>query len=516
MKRKYLSALVFGLFLMSPIVPPGCVWAGDSKVETVVPAHNALEEARGLGSAGNFQAAAVPYAEAVGKDYENLSLMVEAGVNALAAGLTQSALDYVAPVLKVDPANSEALHLMGQILAQKEDYRRAKSFVADAIMFDPLNITYLTTSVLLDAKLGNIAQATSGAEKILKLDATNLDALRLLTKFYLSEKNAQKVEDTWSRIIQVEPTLENMAQYARALQILKKPDKAELVYRSAIQTQPDSYLAYVMFGEFLQSTLDYEGATRMFFIGSKKTKDIDSISYCHGKMSRAFFKLGRLEEANAEMNTCLNENPNEYEGLLTKAKLLLQADKLKDGREALLGLEEQGAKDAEYYFSLATMNNAVNPSGTEADQLLAVARQLSPGDPEYKLLEARRLLLIKDFGNAATLVEECLTLIKEDRNLTHLIVSGLLVKSDILAAEKDYNAAIKIREDLSEAGAKFKDQDVQMFELYVKAGRLDDAKRHLATFQAVLPKTELASLEKQLKTKPLPDNPEGAHQQTIN
>ncbi len=496
MKRKYFSTLVLGLSLLSPILLTGSVWANDPKAEEVVVLqNNDLGEARELSNTGDFQAAAVPYASAVGQDYKNLSLMVEAGVNALAAGLTQSALDYVDPVLKLDPTNSEALHLMGQILAQKEEYRRAKNFVADAIMFDPQNVTYLTTSVLLNAKLGNVEQATAGAEKILKIDATNVDALKLLAQFYLSEKNAPMVEDIWGRLIKVEPTLENIARYAQSLQVLKEFDKAEQVYRSAIQMQPDSFLAYAMFGEFLLSTLDYEGAARMFFVGSEKTQDSDLISYSHGKMSRAFFKLGNIEEAKTEMITCLNVNPNEYEGLLTKAKLYLQADMLKEGREALAGLQELGAKDPEFYFSLASLNNEVNPSGTEADELLMVARQMNPGEPEYMLLEARRLLMVEDLGNAEKLVKVCLDLIKGDSNLTHLFAQAYIVQSDIYVAAKDYSTAISIRENLSNAGLRSKELDLQLYDVYVKAGRLKDAKSYLATFQDILSKEELATLE---------------------
>lgn len=510
MKRKYLSMLVLGLSLLSPMVLPASVWANDSEVEAVVRENNALGDARGLSSSGNFQAAAVPYAEAVGQDYENPSLMIEAGINALAAGLTQSALDYAKPVLTVDPTNSEALHLMGQILVQKEDYRRAKNFVADAIMFDSQNVTYITTLVLLDAKLGNIAEATAGAEKLLKIDAKNLDALRLLAQFYLSEKNVAMVEDSWGRIVEAEPTLENIAQYAKSLQILNEKGRAELVCRSAIQMQPDSYLAYAMFGDFLFQTLDYEGAARMFFIGSMKTQDSDLIAYSHGKMSRSFFKLGEIEEAKKEMITCLNRNPNEYEGLLTKAKLFLQADMLKEGREALAFLQEQGANDSEYYFALATMNNAVHPSGTEADELLAVARQMNPGEPEFMILEARRLLMVEDLGNAEILVKGSLDIMKGDSNLIPLFVQAYVVLSDIYVAAKDFNAAISIRENLSKAGLRSKKLDVRLYEVYVKAGRLDDARKHLSIFQESLSKEELTHLEGQIKKAPLPDDPEGA------
>ena len=243
--------LVLGVSLLSPVVLFGSVWANDSTVEAVVQASNDLGEARDLKSSGNFQAATVPYARAVGQDYENLSLMLEAGSNALAAGLTQSAIDYVKPVLKVEPANSEALHLMGQTLVQQEDYRRAKNFVADSIMFDPQNVSYITTLVLLDAKLGNTTQAVAGAEKILKIDAKNLDALKLLAQFYLSQKNVAMVDDIWSRIVKVEPSLENMVRYAQSLQVLEEKGGAERVYRSAIQMQPDSFLSFALFGDIL-------------------------------------------------------------------------------------------------------------------------------------------------------------------------------------------------------------------------------------------------------------------------
>ena len=510
MKRIYLSMVVLGLSLLSPMVITGHAAAIEPKVEAVVQQTNALEEARSLSNAGNFQAAAVPYATAVSQDSKNLSLMVEAGINALAAGLTESARDYVEPVLKTDPANSQALHLMGQILVQKEEFRRAKNFVADAIMFDPQNVTYLTTAVLLNAKLGNAEQAMSGAESILKIDPTNIDALKLLAKFYLSQKDTTKVETAWAKIIQVQPTIENIAHYALSLQALNEPGKAEQVYRSAIQKQPDNYQVYAMFGEFLLSTLDYEDAARIYFIGSQKTQDSDLISYSHGKMSRAFFKLGKIEEARTEMNSCLNVNPNEYEGLLTKAKLYLQADMLKEGREALSGLQEQGEKDPEYYFTLASLNNAVNPTGTEADELLTVARQMNPDDPEYMILEARRLLMVEDLSNAEKLVKQCLDLIKGDSNLTHLFVQAYIIRSDIYTAAKDYNAAIKIRENLSNAGVRNKELDLQLYDLYIKAGRLNDAKSYLPTFQDILSKQELASLEEKRKEAPLPDNPEGA------
>lgn len=510
MKRKYLSALVLGLSLLIPVVLPGAIRANGPPPQTVAQENNTLIEARSLSTSGNFQAAAVPYAEAVGQDYENLSLMVEAGINALAAGLTQSALDYVTPVLNIDPANSQALHLMGQILVQQEDYRRAKTFVQDAIMFDSQNVTYITTAVLLDAKLGNTEQAMAGTEEILKIDGNNLDALKLLAQFYLSEKNVAMVEDVWTRIVKVEPTLENMVQYAQSLQVLKERGRAERVYRSAIQLQPDNYSAYAVFGEFLSQNLDYAGSARMFLVGSQKTEDSDLIAYSHGKMSRAFFKLGNIEEAKKEMTLCLNTNPNEYEGLLTKAKLLLQADMLTEGREALSGLQEQGAKDPEYYYAVATVNNAVDPSGADVDQSLAAARKMSPGDPEYMILEARRFLMVEDLGNAETLVKQSLDLMQGDSNLTHLFVQAYITLSDIYVAAKDYDAAISIRENISGAGLRTKELDISLYEVYVKADRADDAKKHLALFQESLSKEELKSLEELTNKKPLPDDPKGA------
>ena len=37
---------------------------------------------------------------------------------------------------------------------------------------------------------------------------------------------------------------------------------------------------------------------------------------------------------------------------------------------------------------------------------MAVARQMNPDDPEYMILEARRLLMVKDLGNAEKLVKQ--------------------------------------------------------------------------------------------------------------
>lgn len=494
MNRKYFSALVLGLSLCTPIVLPGTVWATEPVIEAVE-ASTPIIDARVLSNAGDFQAAAVPYAQAVAQDYENVELMVEAGINALAAGLIQSSLDYVTPVLKVEPANSAALHLMGQILIQKEELKRARNYTADALMFDANNITYMTTLVLLNAKLGDVDEAMAGAEAILKIDATNLDALKILARFYLGEKNVEMLEVIWDRIFKVDPSLENMAQYAYDLYSLKEKGKAEQVYRLAIQTYPNNYLPYAMFGDFLFRTTSYEEAARMFSIGAFKAKEPDVIAYSHGKMSRAFFKLGNMEKAKKEVITCLNTNPNEYEGLLTKAKLFLQANMLKEGRNALAGLQEQGKNDAEYYFALASLNNTVNPGGTEADELLALARQINPDDPEYIILEARRFLMVEDLASAESLVMKSLEITKGDNNLTPLVVQAYITLSDIYIAANDFKAAISIRENIRKAGLQNKRLDISLYEVYLQAGRFDDAIKHLSIFQDSLSKAEQVQLD---------------------
>jgi protein O-GlcNAc transferase len=177
-------------------------------------------------------------------------------------------------ILKTNPANADALHLLGFIAFQKGKNEVAVNLIKRAIQSDPTNPVYYND-------LGNMLQ--------------NQEKLKEAVLCY--EKAIQLKSDY----------VEAYSNMGLALSDQRQLDKAMACYEKALELNPDLVAAYNHMGSTLQDLARFEEAITFYQKALQKNPDYERAHY---NLGSAFQTQGKFEEAIFYYNNAIRLDPN--------------------------------------------------------------------------------------------------------------------------------------------------------------------------------------------------------------
>jgi len=210
-------------------------------------------------------------------------------------------------VLEINPANFEALSLLGQIYWSEGKVDKARHMVRAAYLRDPLSSQMVVANADMDAKLGNYDKAKSQFEELLETDSSNaIDNLITMEVSYGHLDEAvrwasilhQQSPDTLSRLMMAR-TARLLGAYDYAEEWLQTIDPAArgltisaemLLYVSSGRYAELEGLADMLLGRFVPETDD-----RLTPIQSQVLMRVALVNAVMGKFERSLSQFRRLD-----------------------------------------------------------------------------------------------------------------------------------------------------------------------------------------------------------------------------
>lgn len=228
----------------------------------------------------------------------SVSSQVERALAFQQAGRLQEAKKYYRKILKHNPHNIDALHLMGVLASQlgKEDV--AFDYISKAIQIAPRFPEALNNRGLINEKLSRDDAAVCDYNDAIKMKPTFVDALYNRGCLFLKKAMFERARDDFNRVISLEPChLKATTNRGLAFKGLKDYSPALADFTQVISMSPGSHQAY-------------------------------------NNRGNVFSKIGKKDQALSDFNEAISLAPDFAKAYNNKGALLLELKKFHDALES--------------------------------------------------------------------------------------------------------------------------------------------------------------------------------------
>lgn len=249
--------------------------------------------------------------------------LISNGITHHTSGNVDEAEKHYRGALELDPANADALHLLGVIHAQKQDPRTAISLIKRAIARAPLTVEFwcnLGNTLRAD---GQPEEALAAYREALRLNPDAPDVSSLLSQA-LTESSAPLPDPN---------SPDHPFTRGGALGRQKKFAPAIDHYRRAVRRTPDHADSFAQMASCLVAEGRLDEAIEAFQQAVAIRPDLIS---AHNNLGNALKDKGRLDEAAEAYRQTVRLNPTYASGYYNLGIVLAEQDKLEEAREAYL------------------------------------------------------------------------------------------------------------------------------------------------------------------------------------
>jgi predicted O-linked N-acetylglucosamine transferase (SPINDLY family) len=236
------------------------------------------------------------------------------------AGQLDLAEEVYRRVLEVEPAEAEALHLLGLIAYQRGEHAAALDLLGRAIALRPAEANYYNTQGEVYRVLRRTTEAIDCYRRAVELNPdcvvahNNLgNTLRCLGQF-------EQARACYRQAIERKPDYADaQVNLGNVCQDLGRLDEAVACYRRAAELVPEHAVAWSNLGHALLMQQQISAAVECCRLAVELQP---SLAEAHNNLGNALFMLGKLDEADACLRRALALRPNFAEALNNLGGLL--------------------------------------------------------------------------------------------------------------------------------------------------------------------------------------------------
>jgi predicted TPR repeat methyltransferase len=260
-------------------------------------------------------------------------------------------------LLEQDPNNTDVLHLLGILLAQRGEFLAAQKFIEKAIKLEPNSPSFYNSLGNVQKNLGNLNKAVLCYQKALNIDPNYAVAHNSLANIFLQQKKLNKALEHYNKALKLQPNYAD-AHYNLALILLKQdkikealqhldevlhlePDhseahnqKAQLLhqegrldqaiyhYKECLKQDPVNIEAFHNLGIIFLERREPAVALKYFLRLLQLAPDFDT----YYNLGVIYMDLGRTNDAIQYFNAALNKNPNHIATYINLGAIYLKAE----------------------------------------------------------------------------------------------------------------------------------------------------------------------------------------------
>ena len=170
------------------------------------------------------------------------------------AGRLEEAGRLYREILRVDPKNPDALHLLGLVAHQQGDHQQAVEWISRAVAFNPNAPAFYSNLGAVYRVLGELDKAVGNCQRAVRIDPGHAQAHNNLGNALADQGRLDKAVASFRRALEIQPQdLEALNNLGNALRRQGKLDEATDCYRRALEIQPHFGKALNNLGNILRS-----------------------------------------------------------------------------------------------------------------------------------------------------------------------------------------------------------------------------------------------------------------------
>lgn len=209
-------------------------------------------------------------------------------------------------VVKLEPNNSAAWHILGLISIEENNFQEAIGFFKKAVASSPKAIYYFNLGVAF-RRLGQIESAIEAYRASVELEPGMVRAWGNLGNAYRSVNDYEKALACYKKCIELEPS-NSIVHYNMGIlyQLGEHIDEAIKAYRRAVKYNPDNAKAYCNLGTLYAKLRRFQKAISYY----KQAIEIDPYLFDgYNNYGSALIELGQTDKAQSYLRKALKLNP---------------------------------------------------------------------------------------------------------------------------------------------------------------------------------------------------------------
>lgn len=343
-------------------------------------------------------------------------------------------------ILASNPANADALHLLGVSHHQRTLYESAKDLISEAIRFNPSQAAYHCNLGNTLAALGLHSQATCSYIEAIRLKPDYSDAFYNLGVSFAAQGRKEEAIEAYRKAILLNPD-HALAHnnLGNALKSINRTDEALVSYQNAISVQPEYAEAHHNRALALQGVGRLDEALTGFNQALRIRPGWQEALYNQGV---TFSRLGRFADALFMYNKLIALNPKHANALNNKGNALKELGHFEN---ALISYEEALRVDPRHADAMNNKGNTLKDLGrlTEALHCYDEVIRLHPLNVSAKYNRGVLLKCMGQLDEALSSYSEVLQLAPAHADTHNNIGNILKQKGKLIEAIESYQLSIK-------------------------------------------------------------------------
>jgi tetratricopeptide (TPR) repeat protein len=314
-------------------------------------------------------------------------------------------------VLKAMPNHPTANHLLGALYYQLNNVEQALHYIELSLQASPDEIVYLNNYGGVLGKAGYHAEAIQAFDKVLKLDANNVEAINHKTMVLWQQDESSEAEALSRKSLELAPAnLEGLIHLGLSLAQQKKHEEAITVWRQASELYPNEARIWSSWAIMLRD-MGQPGKAKAL-IDKAIAIDPQGVEALNN-LGCILKDMGRAEEAIEAFTEATNITPKHHQAHYNLA--LTYGDLYLYKKASIAALYAISYKD-DYAEAYNALSGALIEMGVfdKAQQAAQRALQLTPNSAEAYLNMADVLYLSERFDDGHAALKEALKLSPDD------------------------------------------------------------------------------------------------------
>ncbi len=247
-------------------------------------------------------------------------------------------------VLKTEPDNPDAFHVLGVLAAKEERYDEAIGFFREAIRLKKDFPPFHYHLALAFQKRGETSAAEEEYRRVIALEPENISAHSSLGALYMSQKQWDKAVAALERVIEIKPDCaEAYSDLGVVLKKLNRREEAKVLYMKAVIFKPDYAMARFNLANTLLDEGQYADAMAQYARAILLKPDFFDAYINLGETYKRQGQPEKAAEYYAQALAIRPHNDNALSSLVHARQHICDWDGLAAQEEELLDMARQGA-----------------------------------------------------------------------------------------------------------------------------------------------------------------------------
>jgi len=373
---------------------------------------------------------------------------LEGGFDLHAAGKLEEAEQVYRDVLRGQPRNAAALHLLGVLLYQAGRFDAAVESIEAAIAIDGQSAEFHTSLGMAFSARHDHARAIASFERALVLQPDYVKAHFGLGNTYYGMGSAEQAIVAYRRALWLDPQhAEAQNNLGNALQLGGRTDEAIEAFRQAIHLRPDNAEAHYNLGTALQKQLRFDEAAQAY---RQSIKLRPHLAEAHNNLGLLHRRAGQIDQAIECFRAALTSDsaPAAVHNNLGNASMALgQFAEAEHSFNAALSLDPHCVE------ALNNLGTALHKLGRPAEAIHCYRQALSlrPDAPQIFNNFANVLKEVGWLDEAIACYDRALALRPDDAEFYYNLGNTLKDAGQLDAAITAYRRALELRADYATA-----------------------------------------------------------------